>query len=397
MHSHAHALRNGGVRNRGGRGDRGVGDRRLGGDVDRGVGNRWGEELTGDQSSAAKKGERKQNDNYPPEENPTHHGSDPFRPCSPDSLYLDAARFAALWPGIELRLHRRLVRDGLDSDAARDLCQDVASAFLRAPQRFRSREELVETALLAGFRLSQKLRQREAREQIGEVPEAVVPDVADEVEQRHLLEAVTAAIDALACRDRRALLGNSSPGALSPGERNLGYVRLHRARRRLREQLRGWLAGVYVGKFLPLRDDIVAEGALRVVYFSATALLVVGTSILQDNTTPPAAAAHSTAVGIERFSASSVAGIGRTGQAVTPPASPLPASVTRDRRGASNAGSGPGPEGSSRSLSVISTPVGTRADAGVNSRPAGNDSLMCLSGLRVAPDLCVHHPLRKEG
>lgn len=357
--------------------------------------------MAGDQGSAHHEAERKQDHGYPPEEDSTRHGSDPSRPFPPEPLYLGQDAFAAFWPGIEPRLYRRLVRDGLDPDSAHDLCQDVASAFLRAPQRVRNREELVELVLLAGYRLSARLRRRDARELLGDLPETVVPDVADEVERRFVVEALVDAFNALPDRDRVVLLSQdaTSAAALSPLERNRSYVRLHRARRRLRERLRGWLVGVYVGRYLPLRDELFADGALRVVCLSAAALAVIGTSILHNSTSQPAAAApastQNTSAGVPR-------GLGAVGVAFTEPPVAHPTDgragpFRPEHKGVSGTTGSLEQERPSHSVTLVGAPAITQADAALNPRPPGDDSLICLSGLRVASNLCVEHPLRKDG
>jgi hypothetical protein len=354
--------------------------------------------MAGKQAGADNERNRKQKYERPPDEDPTRHGSDLSRRSPPEPLYLDGADFAALWPGIEARLHRRLVRDGLDPDAARDLCQDVATAFLRAPQRVRTREELVERALLAGYRLSRRLRQRDSRIQLGDLPDMAVPDVADDVERRYIVEAMAEALHNLHRRDRQVLLQDSSPAMLSPIERNRFYVRLHRARRRLRDRLRGWLVGVYVGRYLPFRDDLLAEG-FRAVCFSAAAVLVVGATILHNNSPQPAAAApgakQNDHAQVDRALRVAVGAI--PSHALAPQVANLGIGPVRPQRKEARIADGATEhEQPSHSVTVVGQPLGTEAETGTARRPPGNDSVVCLSGLRVAPDVCVQHPLRKD-
>lgn len=382
-------------------GDRGVGDRRLRWHVDGGAGESRSNELAGYQDRPDNEGKRKQHYERPPDEDPTRHGSDPSRPIPSDSLYLDPASFAALWPGIEVRLHRRLVRDGFDPDTARDLCQDVATAFLRSPQRVHTREELADRVLLAGYRLSQRRRQREAREQLGDLPDLAAPDVADEVERRFVVEAMVDAVDALPDRDRLVLLQGSAPAELSAIERNRFYVRLHRARRRLRDRLRGWLVGVCTGRYLPLRDDLLTEGTLRAICYSAAALVVVGTSILHNGTSQPAAAAPVAKQNVGARAGTDpsavLVGVPRTEPPVAHPRNGRSAPTRPERSEASGATGTLEHQRQSQSVTVVGAPVVRQADAALNPRPSGDDSLVCLSGLRVAPDFCIQHPLRKDG
>ena len=380
------ALRDRGIGNRR---NRAVGDGGLRRHFDGRVGMRWSEELAGDESDADNGADRKQHHDHPPEEKPTRHGSDPSRRSPPELYYLDPADFAALWVSVEPRLFRRLMRDGFDTETARDLCQDVAGALLANPPKVQTREELARLALLVGHRLSEKLRRREARMQLGDIPDVAAPDVADVVERQHVVRAVVLAVEGLSDRDRRAVLESPSP-ALTPTERNRLYVRLHRARQRLQKRLKGWMIGVYVGRHLPRRDGVLADGAVRAVCLSAAVVFVTSTSLLQGGTNQPAAAAG----GDNRVIASSVSegdsGTERPLASVTsvphPPSAPIvqaaPALGTRSRP--------------TQSV-VISAPLGTHAGAGTRERPPGNDALTCLSGLRVAPDFCVQHPLRKDG
>jgi DNA-directed RNA polymerase specialized sigma24 family protein len=369
--------------------------------VDGGAWKGRSEELAGNQDRSDKKAKGKQQYERPPEDDLARHGSDPSRRVPPEPLYLDPATFAALWPGIEGRLYRRLVRDGFDPDSARDLCQDVASAFLRAPQRVHTREELVERVLLSGYRLSQRLRRREAREQLGDLPDVVLPDVADEVERRHTVEAVVEAVNTLTDRDRSLLLGESAFAALSPIERNRFYVRLHRARRRLRDRLRGWLIGVSTGRSLHLRDDLIAEGAFRAVCLSAAALAVAGAAFLQGGTSQSAVAAQTSGQGGDVLIAHD-AGVDAAANpteesATTPPTNDRLTPVRLDHRDGPLQPVEPESEVRPQSVTVVGTPVVTQTDAAVNPRPPGDDSLLCVSGLRIAPDFCVQHPLRKDG
>lgn len=350
--------------------------------------------MAGDVGSADEGADRKREHEHPPEDQSTRHGSHPARRSPPELFCTAPADFAALWVGVEPRLFRRLVRDGFDPETARDLCQDVAGAFLRRPPGVRTREELTRLALLVGYRLSRRLRRREARLQIGGLPDVAAPDVADEVERRHVVQAVMAAVDALSDSDRQAFLRDPpEPGALSPSERNRLYVRLHRARRRLRDRLRGWLVGVYVGRYLPRRDDLLADGGLRAALLCTAAVVVAGTSLLQGGTRQhAAAAARDTAAAVGGAPHSVAVAADRTGQPATHAASARPAPATLAPAEAPAAAPGP-PHPSV----TVDAPLGTQAGASTGKRPPGDDSLVCWSGLRVVPDHCVQHPLRKDG
>jgi hypothetical protein len=203
------------------------------------------------------------------------------------------------------------------------------------------------------------------------------------------------AIGALSDRDR-ALLEERPDLALTPSERNRLHVGLHRVRRRLRRRLRGWLIGVYVGRHAGRRDEI-AESILR-TGFAAAAMAVVGSSMFQ-GTPLPAAAAPDGPVEIENKVIERVLPTSAEPTAVARDGS-ITLSTSRHRRtlGESTALSVAEsvlPE-SRRPLLTLNAPLGNQAAAGTGKRPPRNESIVCARGLRVVPDTCVEHPLRKD-
>src|SRR5688572_2393246 len=161
-------------------------------------------------------------------------------------LPADPAALSALWPQVERWLMGSLLKRGVDHATAMDACQEVAVRLLTKRKRFESAEHFYRWVNKVAHNLVSNWQRNDHRLSDEEVPERSSPDVAASVEPRLLLEEAVVAVAALSEADRQALAAalRLEDRGRTKRERDRLALQLHRARRRLRDRLEDWWAGL---------------------------------------------------------------------------------------------------------------------------------------------------------
>jgi hypothetical protein len=256
---------------------------------------------------------------------------------------------------------------------------------------FDSAEHFYRWLNVVAHRIVSNWQRSAARIEDVQPPERAVPDLAETVEPRLLLDAAIEAMSSLPERDRRALttaLGMQPRGA-TRRERDRVSLQVLRARRRLRERLEGWWAAFPWWRWWVDPAQLAAVPSAAVVAVAVTVAAMSGWQSQER--------AESAVFGrIERVAAISSVGVDLshvsprvggaastpewrqgTGEAVAPASLPSPGPV--DHR------------------IVLVPPAGAPGTTEGETRPRNDDALVCWGNLSVVADTCVPHPLRRDG
>lgn len=337
--------------------------------------------------------QRRHEDDRPPDEHSAAHGQDTF-PDATLPLYADSLSLAALLPFLEAQVVASLGRRGFDSDAARDAFQDALVRLLRHRPAFADRAALARWLSLVSYRAAEKAKARNARVLLSELVDwRATDDPSEYVEARLAFDALVGELSAMRPTDREVIIAHLNSDAAPPAIRrseSQERVRLHRARRRLRNRFRGWLAGVPVCRFVPQRRTGVEVPTTTVLALSVAAVVGVVASVTGDTTAageaPP-------------FVEPRIVVARRTTTGATPVAPPTDAPSRIDGLRyldpepipavAQNTPSAPG------RWVIAAGPADTAA--GTSTRSPDDNSLVCFGNVPLVDDRCVEHPLRSKG
>lgn len=198
------------------------------------------------------------------------------------------ARFGRVWPEVEQPLRRYLASRALAGHEIDDVVQEVAARALDRQVPFADAGELRAWC----FVVARRIRVDQVRLAGRSVELGAASGVADrsqhraldQVEDRHLLSTVRAAVGQLADHERAALA--SADPLASRGERNRAAVARHRARRRLKQLVGPFAVLPWLGRRRPARLRL---GAMTSVAVPGALAAIVMTQGLVPFATGPAA------------------------------------------------------------------------------------------------------------
>lgn len=296
---------------------------------------------------------------------------------------------AAVWPEVSARLTafaRKWTKCGADAE---DLVQEVAARLLRsdevtfvdADDLMRWCQRVARNLLIDEHRTHSKTCLVPLAEELQDISAGT--DVAYEVEQRHRLRRVGAALALMAERDRNSLYA-AALGDESPAQSRRDAVRQDVARHRARQRLLAALGGSYGtavcwvrrGRLRYINPQLAAVAAMP-----ALAVLVLSLSPDVHPSAPhwssPPSMLERAVVAVPREV--QIAPVTRSGPKLVPRSyrspspRPAPAAPTVLRVG----NSGPG--------------------VGVSEYEPDDDRLVCIGGLPLVPERCLFKPSRAQG
>lgn len=313
----------------------------------------------------------------------------------------DPAALSDLLSTLQPRLLGSLLsRRGVDREMARDACQDTFAVFLDKRPAVESVEHAFAWLNITAHRQVTKWQSHRRRVTPAEVPDQVVPDVAESVETSLFLAATAEAFAELRPKDRKSLrlAVEGQERGESRRERNRVALVVHRARKRLRSKLDDWWA-----LLLPWRRTAgeLPAALPPVLGVKVVAALMVGGAVLlparpqQRDTTERLTAAATTAA-TPRASFED-----RRPTPVARGASPPPAHG--DRAPTTPPGGAtpppptprPGPLDNHR-VEVDSPATHGPIEVGTSPRRPEDRSLACWGNLIVVADGCIPHPLYEQ-
>jgi len=283
--------------------------------------------------------------------------------------------FAGAWQIVDAPLRRYLGSLGVAGTDVDDIAQETATRAIETGMRYDDPTELRRWAFVVARRLAVDLHR--ARRRTTAITPAVERDVVQEdqllqVESRHLLRSVLAAVATLHPRDRDALA--TIPGQ-TPAERNRAKVARHRARRRLRE-LVGPLAVALA--WSRRHSHVVAIGGAALA--AALPTLVLPYVAQQDG------AASSTGV-TARYNPEAAARLLAPGGPARAPSKGNGAIVRSLRFGDRTRST---PTNARHSALTVNGPTGTQATVFTEDKDGGHKPLFCTHGAAV--NRCIDLP-----
>lgn len=311
-------------------------------------------------------------------------------------LPADSTALSALWPEIESWLMGSLLKRGVDHAVAKDACQEVAIRMMTRRARFDSAEHFYRWLNIVAQRIVWKWHRKGERLTAEDVPEGSSPDVAMAVEPRMTLEATVATFASLNETDRHALATalRMEQRGQTKRERDRVSLQVLRARKRLRDRLEGWLAGLPCWRWFTSVDPapfaIVSSAALGA---AAVTVSVLSGWLLPHPTTRASA--------VEEISTSNTVGQSRStiGAATAAVAAEPPVTygdnTTRDTTDIDP----PQPPGPLDQRVMVVPPMGApgTTEGSTQPRDPNDNSLICWGNVPHVPDTCVVHPLRRGG
>jgi hypothetical protein len=331
------------------------------------------------------------------------HGAHPSAAASPLPLYADPDWIAANFGQFERQTVDALLRLGASREDAIEAFHDAVLQLYAEPKPDLTDRRAVSRFLrLASFRLLSKQRHKLGRIRLeAEVDEAAVdPEAEAAVEYRLRLDEALKALYEMGPVNREALLaalrrelvamtGTEPDTGGSSGSTVVERKRLSRARMQLRQRTRDWRAGIALPRLH--RNDF----GDRHVPASIGAVLCVASVVV---VSLPRAGEPSRAASIapSNMQQSSLA-------PPDPPQRPAPTAGSTANHDVRQVTSLTQPSPAEPEHAGVSaqapTPLleGSTLGATNHSRPAGDDSLVCVRRLRPLEDTCVDHPLRTDG